>query len=58
MRHILKCVGCGQYTMEGACPKCGSKTVGIKPQKYSPDDKYGDYRRKAKRDELVKGGLL
>ncbi len=29
-----------------------------KPPKYSPEDKYGDYRRKAKKEELITKGLL
>jgi H/ACA ribonucleoprotein complex subunit 3 len=58
MRHILKCVKCGNYTMEEKCPKCGSSATNPKPAKYSPEDKYGDYRRKAKKEQLVKEGLL
>lgn len=27
---------------------CGSATLIPRPPKYSPEDKYGDYRRKAK----------
>lgn len=27
---------------------CGEKTVSCKPPKYSPEDKYAEYRRKAK----------
>ncbi len=57
-RHILKCAECGKYTMKLECPKCKVKTVSPKPAKYSPEDKYGDYRRKAKRDMLVKKGFV
>lgn len=57
MRHILKCADCGAYTMKEEC-KCGGKAANVKPPKYSPDDKYGDYRRKAKRELLEKEGLL
>jgi H/ACA ribonucleoprotein complex subunit 3 len=48
-RHILKCPKCGQYTMKDACPTCGEKAVIPRPPKYSPEDKFGDYRRKAKK---------
>jgi len=58
MEHIFKCSRCGEYTMNEVCPKCGSKALNPKPQKYSPEDKYADYRRKAKKEELVKKGLL
>lgn len=47
MKHILKCQSCGKYTMSEKC-SCGGKAVLIKPAKYSPEDKYGHLRRKAK----------
>ncbi len=56
MKHILKCAKCGRYTMQEKC--CGEKTINPKPAKYSVDDKYGDYRRKARKDILKKRGLL
>ena len=34
--------------MEKECQKCGKPTGSPKPAKFSPEDKYGDYRRKAK----------
>ncbi len=40
----------GKYTMEE-----GPRAI---PQKYSPDDKYSELRRKAKREELEKKNLL
>ena len=58
MRHILKCPKCGQYTMQEKCAKCNADTINPKPAKYSADDRYGAYRRKAKRSELEKRGLL
>ena len=58
MEHILKCSKCGEYTMKEVCPKCGAKALNPKPPKYSPEDKYADYRRKAKKEELTKKGLL
>jgi H/ACA ribonucleoprotein complex subunit 3 len=44
--------------MEEKCPKCGGKADNPKPAKYSPEDKYGDYRRQAKREQLIKEGIL
>jgi len=44
--------------MKEACPKCGAKTVPPKPAKYSPEDKYADYRRRAKEKGLKEKGLL
>ncbi|MFA5142231.1 MAG: RNA-protein complex protein Nop10 [Candidatus Woesearchaeota archaeon] len=50
----MLCSKCKAYTMKEACPHCGSKTNMPKPPKYSPEDQYGDYRRKAKKEQ----GLL
>lgn len=57
-KHILKCESCGKYTMNDTCPSCGSKSFSPRPPKYSPEDAYGSYRRKAKREQLEKEGLL
>ncbi len=48
-RHILKCVVCGSYTMKEI--HCGKKTISPKPMKYSPEDKYGKYRRQVKKEK-------
>ncbi len=48
MKHILFCSECKKYTMQTLCT-CGKKTVSQKPQRYSPTDKFGEYRRKAKK---------
>ena len=57
MKAILKCGKCGKYTMKDACV-CGGGCLTPKPAKFSLEDKYGSYRRKAKADELKKEGLL
>jgi len=44
--------------MKEKCPGCGKATVLSKPAKFSPKDPYGGYRRKAKKDLLIKKGLL
>jgi len=50
MTHLFKCSNCGQYTLnQKTCPKCGGSVFSPRPAKYSPQDKYGEYRRKAKR---------
>lgn len=48
-KHILKCVVCGTYTME--LEHHDKKTVSPKPMKYSPEDKFGKYRRLAKKEK-------
>lgn len=45
---IKKCPKCGSYTTKGFCPKCNEKTMNSDPPKYSPEDKYGEYRRMEK----------
>ncbi|MFW9792724.1 MAG: RNA-protein complex protein Nop10 [Candidatus Thorarchaeota archaeon] len=50
MTHLFKCNNCGEYTLnQKECPKCKGPVSTPKPPKYSPQDKFGDYRRKAKR---------
>jgi len=56
-QHIFKCSSCNNYTLETSCPKCQKPTITPKPPKYSPEDKYGEYRRQIKREELKKQGL-
>ncbi|MCX6767829.1 MAG: RNA-protein complex protein Nop10 [Candidatus Micrarchaeota archaeon] len=47
MKLLKKC-GCGNYSMRDECPACGAKTFSVHPPKYSPEDKFAEYRRKAK----------
>ncbi|MBI4141726.1 ribosome biogenesis protein [Candidatus Woesearchaeota archaeon] len=57
MKHILYCHKCKKFTMNKVC-SCNSVTMTVRPAKYSPLDKYGVYRRKAKESELKIRGLL
>ncbi len=50
MMRIRKCDKCTNYSMQKVCPKCGGATSIAKPPKYSPEDKYGSYRRQAKEE--------
>ncbi|MBT3262696.1 RNA-protein complex protein Nop10 [Candidatus Woesearchaeota archaeon] len=52
--EILKCLNCNTYTLKKNCETCNNKTCTNKPAKYSPEDKYGHYRRLAK---IEKGEL-
>lgn len=54
---MLKCENCKSYSLHEKC-KCGGNAVNPMPPKYSPDDHYGDYRRKAKKELLIEKGLL
>ena len=54
MARVLmhKCTGCGEYTLKtDVCPHCAGKVDSSKPAKYSPEDHYGEYRRKLKKME-------
>lgn len=48
-QHIFFCKNCEIYTMKEICSICKSKTNSTKPAKYSPLDKWGKYRREAKK---------
>jgi H/ACA ribonucleoprotein complex subunit 3 len=52
------CGSCKAYTLKENCPKCGQKTILPKPPKYSPQDKYGKYRRICLEEERKNKGLL
>lgn len=56
MKEILKCGKCSTYTMKEE--HCDIKTATPKPAKWSPEDKYGKYRRESKREMLKKKGLV
>ncbi|HUV25031.1 MAG TPA: RNA-protein complex protein Nop10 [Methanomassiliicoccales archaeon] len=53
MRTLLrKCLSCNEYTMGELCSRCGLKTVVPLPPRYSPEDKWGEYRRRLKKETL------
>lgn len=56
--HIHKCNSCEKYTLEKKCPVCNQETILAKPPKFSPDDKYAELRRRAKKEELEKSGKI
>ena len=49
---IKKCPRCGKYTLKEICPLCGEKTKLAHPPKFSPEDPYGEYRRRLKKEML------
>jgi H/ACA ribonucleoprotein complex subunit 3 len=42
---IKKCGSCDLYTLKENCPICGASTSQTKPARFSPEDRYGRYRR-------------
>lgn len=51
MSHVLlkRCTGCREYTLSDVCPRCGKAAKPNRPAKFSPEDNYGEYRRKLKK---------
>ena len=47
--HILKCETCESYGLTEKC-ECGKTRIRVNPPKYTPEDKYAEYRRKAKEE--------
>ena len=50
-KQIFFCKSCHTYTLKQICSKCNSKTENPKPAKYSVEDKFGKYRRIAKKEK-------
>lgn len=48
--RIFQCPQCKTYTLKDKCPKCSTKTGTTVPAKFSPEDKFGVYRRKYKQN--------
>lgn len=57
MRHIMKCSECGRYSMKETC-SCGNKASAAKPLKFSLEDRFSGYRRKAKLKGYGERGLI
>jgi len=46
--RIRRCPEDHTYTLSLTCPVCGKATDVAHPARFSPEDKYGKYRRLAK----------
>ncbi|MGQ9583650.1 MAG: RNA-protein complex protein Nop10 [Thermoplasmatota archaeon] len=53
--YLRRCPSCGLYTLRETCRACGGATRVPSPARFSPEDHYGAYRRRLKR-ELERGG--
>jgi H/ACA ribonucleoprotein complex subunit 3 len=45
------CQSCEEYTLQLRCPRCDKQTVQRKPPRFSPQDHYGSYRRRLKKEQ-------
>ena len=52
---MKRCTSCKEYTLQETCPRCGAKAKPNRPAKFSPEDQYGEYRRKLKKLDAAKG---
>ncbi|MEM4524476.1 MAG: RNA-protein complex protein Nop10, partial [Archaeoglobaceae archaeon] len=46
-----KCPKCLEYTLKEICQRCGEKTINPIPPRFSPEDPYGKYRRKLRKEK-------
>jgi len=51
MSQILYCKKCKVYTLDKICNSCKQNTVSKKPARFSPQDRFGEYRRRLKKLE-------
>jgi len=49
MSNLYYCKNCKLYTLKEICGECKNKTISKNPPKFSPQDHYGEYRRKLKK---------
>ncbi len=47
--RMLYCKACADYTLQATCHRCGGKAIQNTPAKFSPEDHYGEYRRKLRK---------
>lgn len=57
MKHVYKCLNCDKYTMKETCD-CNRKTMLARPVRYSDEDKFASYKRRAKIEDYKNRGLL
>ncbi|NPB02257.1 MAG: RNA-protein complex protein Nop10 [Methanopyri archaeon] len=49
-KRLRRCKECGEYTLRtDKCPHCGGELEVPHPHRFSPEDPYGEYRRRMKR---------
>ncbi|MBC7081605.1 MAG: RNA-protein complex protein Nop10 [Thermoplasmatales archaeon] len=51
------CKKCRRYTLKKYCTVCNSETQRKEPPRFSPQDKYGKYRRMLKEEKIWQKNL-
>ncbi len=46
--HIRRCEKDKTYTLMSQCPACGGVTRTAHPARFSPEDRFGEFRRRVK----------
>ncbi len=54
--RMRRCDRCALYTLKLECPQCGGPSRNPLPARYSPEDRYGVYRRKLILERLDENG--
>lgn len=49
--RLTVCRACRRYSLKGHCTVCAKPTDTPHPARFSPEDTYGEYRRRLKRLE-------
>jgi H/ACA ribonucleoprotein complex subunit 3 len=53
---LRRCPACQEYSLEERCARCGAATLVPVPPRYSPEDRYGEYRRRLKKERGERDG--
>ena len=53
---IRYCRACARYTLAGTCSQCHAATRSPHPARFSPQDRYGVYRRRLYALSAASGG--
>jgi len=46
---LRKCPNCERYTLKMKCSRCDNETILPIPARFSPEDRFGKYRRRMKK---------
>jgi H/ACA ribonucleoprotein complex subunit 3 len=50
---LFRCDHCKRYTLQNVCPHCQQPTLNPAPPRFSPEDRYGKYRRQLRKEQNI-----